>query len=146
MGGFTTTCRLPYEIEYEKGARACRFHRWPTANAASVCAFPTFVVSPFIEPMKQEKVNNSKTIYDHTSIAATILRTFCYPHIPSLGARTNYAADVRELLTLDSPRPASDFDGLLAELQEYLSRPAPVLNGTIPAAPLRMPDVERFGE
>jgi phospholipase C len=142
-GGFYDHMPLPYEIEYETAGTVTRVPNPPLANGERRLGVrvPTFAVSPFIEPMKQGKVNVSKTIYDHTSIPATILRTFCYPFTPSLGARTNYAADLRELLSLDTARPRSDFDGLQAEMQQILSRPAPVLNGTIPAAPLRKPAV-----
>ena len=140
-GGFYDHMPLPYEIEYETAGTVTRVPIPALANGERRLGVrvPTFVVSPYVEPMKQGKVNVSKTVFDHTSIPATILRTFCYPYIPSLGARTNYAADLRELLTLDTAR--SDFDDLLVEMQQILSRPAPVLNGTIPAGPLRKPAV-----
>ena len=45
--------------------------------------------------------------YDHTSLLATILRRFCKAadgSVPSMGKRTDAAADLGSLLTLTAPR------------------------------------------
>jgi phospholipase C len=65
---------------------------------------PTFVVSPLI---KRQTVLD--TIYDHTSITATIVRRFCGPNVPHVSERVAAAKDLQEAINLATPRPASDF-------------------------------------
>ena len=112
---------------------------------------PTFVISPLIEkgsparrafatsPGEDLGANVSKTMYDHTTIAATILRRFCSPLPPSMGARTDGANDLRELLTLDEARPRSDFERLLSDLQAVENLPTTTPAGPIDPPPLRKP-------
>ncbi|HEY1664202.1 MAG TPA: alkaline phosphatase family protein [Trebonia sp.] len=83
---------------------------------------PALAVSPWIEPGSV-----SSTVFDHTSIAKTILRRFCpdalIEHKPHhglfarasairrphyLGTRVAQAHDLGELLTRSAPRPAPD--------------------------------------
>ncbi|MEO8001300.1 MAG: alkaline phosphatase family protein [Arenimonas sp.] len=64
---------------------------------------PAFVMSPYIAPGTV-----SKKIYDHTSIAATILRRFCSPNVPKMSGRADTANDLRELFTLQTPRTRND--------------------------------------
>lgn len=145
-GGFYDHVPLPSEVVYGEGETASHvpIPALSTGERRLGVRVPAFVISPFTPAMNQGTVNVSRTIYDHTSIPATILRRFCHPFVPSLGARTNYAADLRDVLTLDAPRPASDFTGLLSELQQIINRPVPTLQGTIPAAPLRKPAVSEL--
>ncbi len=65
---------------------------------------PAFVISPYIEPGAV-----LHTQFDHTSIGATIMRRFCGPWPPGVSPRMAAAADVREALTRDTPRPPGDF-------------------------------------
>jgi hypothetical protein len=66
---------------------------------------PTFVVSPLVE---RGKVIHER--FDHTSIGATILRRFSgLQRPPKISARLDAATDLRVALTLDQPRPRSDF-------------------------------------
>jgi hypothetical protein len=44
--------------------------------------------------------------YDHTSLLATILRRFCGDQPPSMGARTDHAADLSGLLSATAPNIA----------------------------------------
>lgn len=69
---------------------------------------PAFVISPLVE-----RGSVFHTRFDHTSIGATILRRFCKV-VPSVSPRLDKATDLREVLTLDMPRPASDFASLIA--------------------------------
>ena len=60
---------------------------------------PAFVVSPWTPAglvLKQ--------VFDHTSIAATILNRFCGPHPPFLSPRVSVARDLRDALPLAAPR------------------------------------------
>lgn len=100
---------------------------------------PAFVISPLIPSMPGGTVNVAHTIYDHTTIPATILRRFCGPVWPVLSARMAGMRDLRDVLTLDEPRPRSDFDALALEMGTIASRPPVQVNGEIPAAPLRAP-------
>src|SRR5262245_18750868 len=136
---------LPLEITAPDGMATGRLIP-PLANGERRLGVrvPAFIVSPLVPPMSGGKVNVSKTIYGHTTIPATILRTFCSPRPPSLGPRTDGAADLRDLLTLDTPRPESDFDTLLGELDRVISRQVPALNGTVLAAPLRWPKAAKL--
>jgi phospholipase C len=99
---------------------------------------PAFVVSPYI-PKGENGVNVSHTIFDHTTIAATILRRFCSPHPPRMSPRADNAADLRDLLTLDEPRPRSDFDALVAELRRVEGLPGLSPTGVIDPVPMRVP-------
>ncbi len=63
---------------------------------------PAFAVSAWVPP---GSVTNGT--YDHTSLLATILRRFCKAadgSVPSMGKRTDAAADLGSLLTLTAPR------------------------------------------
>jgi phosphoesterase family protein len=60
---------------------------------------PTFIVSPYVDPG-----GVSSKFFDHTSIQATIQRTFLGPLAPDLGPRVSHAADVGALLTRQQPR------------------------------------------
>jgi phospholipase C len=66
---------------------------------------PAFVVSPLIAPRTV-----LHTTFDHTSIGATIVRRFCGPNVPHVSDRMAAARDLQEAITLDTPRPASDFE------------------------------------
>lgn len=67
---------------------------------------PAFVLSPFVAPGLV-----SHTVYDHTTILATILRRFCSPTPPRLSARADAANDLRDML-LPAPRPRTEFNAL----------------------------------
>lgn len=95
---------------------------------------PAFVVSPFIpgagpDPRAVDpatartRLNVSKRVYEHASIPATILRRFCSPRAPFLGARVDAAHDLGDLLSLARPRPMSEFADLLARLDEVIAAP-----------------------
>jgi phospholipase C len=60
---------------------------------------PAFVVSPWTPARSVVK-----DTFEHASIPATILRRFCSPHPPSMGARVDGAADLRGALSLATPR------------------------------------------
>jgi hypothetical protein len=79
---------------------------------------PAFVISPYIPSMPKGLVNTSHKVFDHTSIPATIFHTFCSDHVPYLSDRTSAANDVGHLLTLENPRPMSDFENLGAEMDQ----------------------------
>jgi phospholipase C len=65
---------------------------------------PAFVVSPYVA-----RRTVLRTTFDHTSIGATIVRRFCGPNVPHVSDRMAAAKDLQEAITLDTPRPASDF-------------------------------------
>lgn len=148
-GGFYDHVPLPLEIETqaEDGTVSRRLiPALATGERRLGVRVPAFAISPLIAPMTDGKVNVTHTVFDHTSIPATILRTFCAPHPPSMGARADEAADLRHLLTLDTPRPRSDFDKLANELRELAGRHVQPLTGRIPPAPLRKPKPEDLEE
>jgi phospholipase C len=60
---------------------------------------PAFVVSPWTPAGLVLKDQ-----FDHTSIAATILRKFCGPFPPFMSARVSAARDLRDALSLSQPR------------------------------------------
>lgn len=60
---------------------------------------PAFVISPFTPAGLV-----LKDTFDHASIAATVLRRFCSPHPPDMGARVAAARDLRSALPLKRPR------------------------------------------
>jgi phospholipase C len=106
---------------------------------------PAFVISPFtpgagpdpraIDPTTaRTRLNVSKRVYEHASIPATILRRFCSPRPQYLSARVDAAHDLGELLSLERPRPASEFASLLAKLDEVIA--APPHTPTARAAPV----------
>ena len=75
-------------------------------------------------------------VFDHGSIAATVLRRFCSPNPPYMSPRVSAALDLRDALPLDSPRdglasivntPASAYDPVLARtaLRRFKSPSAP---------------------
>lgn len=141
-GGFYDHALLPFEVETTAAdGTVTRRPIPPLANGERRLGVrvPAFVISPFVAPMKDGKVNVTHTIYDHTTIPATILRRFCAPRPPFLGARMAGAADLRDLLTLDTARPRSEFNELAQELQQVANRPAAAPSSTMPAAPLRRP-------
>jgi phospholipase C len=81
-------------------------HVTPPNNAAPIAGItqlgprvPTFVASPWVKPG-----GVASEVFDHTSIAATILRRFCSPNPPQMGARVAQAKDLRSLLTRTQPR------------------------------------------
>ncbi len=84
---------------------------------------PAFVISPFTAGGAAPTVNVSKTVYEHASIPATVLRRFCGPRTPKMSPRTTAANDVRDLLSLPAPRLAPEFQDLLAELDRIADSP-----------------------
>jgi phospholipase C len=60
---------------------------------------PAFVVSPYTPAGLV-----LKDVYDHSSIAATILNCFCAPHPPFMSARVSAARDLRDAVPLAGPR------------------------------------------
>jgi len=66
---------------------------------------PAFLISPLVA-----RGGVIHTQFDHTSIGATILRRFYGEPLPPMSARMAAANDLREALSLDSPRPSSDFE------------------------------------
>jgi phospholipase C len=80
---------------------------------------PAVVISPYIEPGTV-----SETIYDHTSIVATVLR---HLGLPALTARDAAAQDLLGLLTRAQPRTSSD--------DAPTTLPDPVQSPPPPAAP-----------
>jgi phospholipase C len=98
---------------------------------------PAIVISPFVEPGTV-----SNTLFDHTTLIKTILLRFCageidkpdahhgllawldlgHPHY--MGKRVSKANDLGPLLTRDSPRPAPDYSGLLADSAKRASAAA----------------------
>ena len=79
---------------------------------------PAFVVSPWVA-----RGAVSKTVYDHTSIMATVLRAFCSPNPPRTSARADAANDLRDLIQ-PTARPRSDFDALHRRLAAISNRPS----------------------
>ena len=66
---------------------------------------PTFLVSPWIE---RQSVIHSR--FDHTTIGATILRRFAGAEATAdVSERLDAALDLREALTLTTPRPRTEF-------------------------------------
>jgi hypothetical protein len=72
----------------------------------------------------------------------TLATAFCSPFAPSFGARTDAAADLGGLLSLDTPRPASEFTDLLATLDGVLAKPTEQPAGVVPSPPLRKPQAD----
>ena len=89
------------------------------------------------------KVNVRHTIFDHTTIPATILRRFCEGKVPIMGARTSAIADVGEMLTRDTPRPRAEFEQLAREMKQVATRTAGTVQGKVPRSPMRRPQLAR---
>jgi phospholipase C len=81
---------------------------------------PAFVVSPWT-PARTVL----KDTFEHASIPATILRRFCSPHPPSMGARVNAAADLRGALSLQTPRGEDLLGQVMPTPAPTMARPAP---------------------
>jgi phospholipase C len=147
-GGFYDHVPLPFEVSTTVNGSLVTRPIPPLANGERRLSVrvPAFVISPFIRAMPDGKVNVAAGVYDHTTIPATILRRFCAPRPPDLGARMSGSADLRDLLALDTPRPRSEFNALAEEMRQILlRRPAPP-TGTVIAAPLRRPAVDKLEE
>lgn len=63
---------------------------------------PTFAIGPFVRPGSVDS-----TVYDHTSVIATILRRFVGEFPAELGPRPALANHLGHVIELDSPRPTS---------------------------------------
>jgi phospholipase C len=141
-GGFYDHVPLPFEVTTTAadGTVTTR-NNAPLSNGERRFGVrvPAFVISPLIPSMPGGKVNASHTVFDHTSITATILRRFCGTRLPDMGPRVNAAADLRHLLTLDVARPRTDFDALAAEMRTIAQWQTVALAG-VPPPPLRRPD------
>jgi phospholipase C len=81
---------------------------------------PAFVVSPWT-PARTVL----KDTFEHASIPATILRRFCSPHPPSMGARVKAAADLRGALSLQTPRGENLLGPIVPTPAPTMARPAP---------------------
>ena len=145
-GGFYDHVPLPDEIKTTVNGTPTTRRIPPLATGERRLGLrvPAFLISPLIPGMSNGKVNVTNTIYEHTTIPATILRRFCKPLVPSLSPRTSGAADVRDVLTLDTARPSSDFDGLRAEVKKMLAKRPVVPTESMPPAPLRKPKPEEM--
>jgi phospholipase C len=62
---------------------------------------PALAVSAWISPATADH-----TVYDHTSMLATILQRFCPDARQAMGKRTEHAQDLGGLLAATAPRPA----------------------------------------
>ena len=148
-GGFYDHVPLPYQTTHIAADGSTSTRDIPplaTGERRLGVRVPAFVISPFIPAMPDGKVNVAKAIYDHTTIPATILRRFCGPIPPHLGARMAAIPDLRDVLTLDTARPLSDFNTLFREMAAIAARPPAPVTGQMPAAPLRSPAPERLEE
>jgi phospholipase C len=71
---------------------------------------PALIVSPWVP-----RASVAKDLYDHTSIATTILTRFCPAQLPQYpGARAAAALHLGSLLSAEQPRPAPDRAALAA--------------------------------
>jgi phospholipase C len=115
-GGFYDHLVPPSEIEDAGGGTARPIP--PLANGVSQLGprVPALVTSPLI-PRGEGKVNVARKVYEHASIAATILRRFCSPYPPKMSPRVEAANDLRDVLTLDAARPKSELASLLQVLE-----------------------------
>src|SRR5690606_89534 len=140
-GGFYDHAPLPFEITIGSGPTAVTRNIAPLSNGERRLGVrvPAIIVSPLIAATPNGEPRVDHTVYDHTTITATILRRFCSQRLPDMGPRTNEAADVRDLLTLDTPR--TDFDTLKAELSAVALWPTVALRG-VPPTVQRKPDPE----
>lgn len=138
-GGFYDHVPLPFEITTGSGPTAVTRNIAPLSNGERRLGVrvPAIIVSPLIAATPNGDPNVDHTVYDHTSITATILRRFCSQRLPDMGPRTNEAADVRNLLTLDTAR--GDFTALKAEVSAVALWPTVALQG-VPPTVRRKPD------
>jgi phospholipase C len=96
---------------------------------------PAFVVSPYTPAGLV-----LKDVYDHSSIAATILNCFCAPHPPFMSARVSAARDLRDAVPLDGPRgtilqPLFGPPVAVSDRREAVARRAAPRLFTAPSAP-----------
>jgi phospholipase C len=71
---------------------------------------PALIVSPWVA-----RSTTAKNLYDHTSIAKTILARFCPAELPNYAStRAAQARHLGSLLSLDQPRTAPDRTALAA--------------------------------
>lgn len=140
-GGFYDHVSLPFEVVVGSGPTAVTHNIAPLSNGERRLGVrvPAIIVSPFIAATPEGDPNVDHTVYDHTSITATILRRFCSQRLPDMGPRTNDAADIRDLLTLDTAR--ANFDTLKAEVDTVALWPTVALQG-VPPTVQRKPDRE----
>jgi phospholipase C len=146
-GGFYDHVPPAYETTHTAADGTTTTRNIPPLATGERCLgvrVPAFVISPYIPSMPGGKVNVAKAIYDHTTIPATILRRFCGPFPPNFGARMAEMPDLRDVLTLNAPRPRSDFDTLAAEMAAIAGRASVRVNGQVPPAPLRAPAPDRM--
>ena len=81
---------------------------------------PAFVVSPYTP-----RGLVLKDVFDHGTIAATVLRRFCSPTPPFMSARVSAAKDLRDALPLDAPRTdRSAAQGIVVQGVTTLARTA----------------------
>ena len=105
---------------------------------------PAFFISPLVERGADGAVffgrGDQGRFFDHTSIGATILRRFFRFGPPNVSPRLDAARDLREVLTLDQPRPRSNFD-----VVRQFKRPDPpgseVRSGEARKKPIGEPEV-----
>ncbi|HUG64255.1 MAG TPA: alkaline phosphatase family protein [Gaiellaceae bacterium] len=123
-GGYYDHLIPPDEVEVTSNGGVTMREIPPLSNSIRQLGprVPAIVVSPLIDP-GVSGVNVSKTVYEHTTIAATILRRFCSPRPPQMSGRVTAANDLRELLTRDSARPQTDFADTLAIMDAVASSP-----------------------
>jgi phospholipase C len=142
-GGFYDHVPLPFEITTESNGTTTTRNIAPLSNGERRLGVrvPALAISPWIPAMPGGKVNVSHTVFDHTSITATILRRFCGNRLPDMGPRVHEAADLRHLLTLAEARPDSDFAALKSEMQTIAAMQNVALAGVPPNAH-RKPDNE----
>lgn len=140
-GGFYDHVPLPFEVVVGSGPTAVTRNIAPLANGERRLGVrvPAIIVSPLIAATPDGDPNVDHTLYDHTSITATILRRFCSERLPDMGPRTNEAADIRHLLTLDTAR--DNFDTLKAEVSTVALWSTVALQG-VPPTVQRKPDPE----
>lgn len=103
---------------------------------------PAFFVSPLVAARGVfYGVGDSGRFFDHTSIGATILRRFCGGRFgpPKVSPRMDAARDLRDVLTLDTPRPRSDFDAI-RNFQRPATLVPQVRTGVTREARLGVPD------
>src|SRR4029077_9047078 len=96
---------------------------------------PAFVVSPYTPAGLV-----LKDVFDHSSIAATILNRFCAPHPPFMSARVSAARDLRDALPLEGPRgtllqPLFGPPVAVSDRREAVARRAAPRLFTAPSAP-----------
>jgi phospholipase C len=98
-GGFFDHVAPPGTPESESAAPVAPIH--PDGEPFYGPRVPTFAIGPFVRAGSVDS-----TIYDHTSLIATILRRFVNAFPPELGPRPALANHLGHVLTLAAPRPA----------------------------------------